>query len=69
MKKFLVALAVGGIMEQPDYTYTDKEVIEAIDRKSAEDIYNKKHNCSYFYAKCLGEVAIVDGKEYLLQEL
>ena len=56
MKKYIVALQCGGLMEDPHIRYEDKEIIEANSRKEAESIYNKKHHCSFFYAHCLGEV-------------
>ena len=55
MKKWLVALAVGGLMEQPEITYSKYQVIEAKTEEEAEDIYNTKNKCSYFYGSCLGE--------------
>ena len=54
MKKFLVALAVGGLIEQPNFSYCDYDLIEATTEKEAVEIYNKKHKCSYFYGRCLG---------------
>lgn len=55
MKKYLVALASGGVMEQPDFTYSDYDIIEAQDENEACEKYNQKHNCSYFYGACIGE--------------
>jgi uncharacterized cupin superfamily protein len=48
MNKYLVALCVGGIMEMPEIEYQDHEMIEANSKNEAENIYNTKHNCSYF---------------------
>ena len=56
MPKYLVALQEGGLMEDPEIRYTNKQVIEAASPRQAEEIYNKKNNCSYFYAHCLGKV-------------
>ena len=56
MKQYLIGLSCGGLMEDPDTHYEEYEVIEAETPKEAETIYNKKHNCSYFYASCRGEV-------------
>lgn len=53
--KYLVALAVGGLMEMPEIRYENFDVIEANSKKEAEDKYNKKHNCSYFYGCCLAK--------------
>lgn len=55
MRKFIVGLQCGGLMEDPKIRYEDKEIIEANSPEEAEEIYNKKHNCSFFYAYCLGE--------------
>jgi len=52
MKKYLVALCVGGIMEDPEISYTEYEIIEAQNGKEAVAIYNKKNNCKFYYG-CL----------------
>lgn len=51
---FIVALAVGGVMEHPDYVYEDKQVIWACDEEEAVRIYNENNNCSYYYGKVIG---------------
>ena len=53
--KYLVALCVGGIMECPEISYKEVEVIEADTKEEAEEIYNTKNKCSYFYGSCLAE--------------
>lgn len=55
MNKYLVALSVGGVMEIPEITYQDFDIIEANSQDEAREKYNKKHNCSYFYGTCLAE--------------
>lgn len=55
MKKYLVALAKGGEMENPRITYSGYQIIEAETEKEAEKEYNSKNECSYYYGKCLGE--------------
>jgi hypothetical protein len=60
MNKYLIALSVGGIMEQPEFTYSGYEIIEAKNIREAEQLYNKKNNCSFFYGTCMAEK--VDGK-------
>lgn len=45
MKKYLVGLAVGGLMEQPEITYHDKQVIKAVSSEEAVKIYNRKNKC------------------------
>lgn len=52
---YLVATKVGGVMEQPHYTYSKREWIEASSRKEAIRIYNIKHDCSYFYGEVIGD--------------
>ena len=66
MNKYLVALSVGGLMEMPEITYQDFDIIEANSRDEAREKYNKKHNCSYFYGTCLAEK--VDGKITVLNK-
>ena len=55
MKKFLVATANGGLMEQPEITYDDYQIIEANDSDEACEIYDRKNNCSFFHGECIGE--------------
>ena len=64
MNKYLVALSVGGLMEMPEITYQDFNIIEADSQDEAREKYNKKHNCSYFYGTCLAEK--VEGKVNVL---
>lgn len=54
--KYLVALACGGVMEQPHITYQGYQLIDADDPDEATDIYNAINECTYFYGYCLGEV-------------
>ena len=55
MKKYLVALATGGEMENPRITYSKYQIIEAETEEDVVKEYNSKNNCSYYYGKCLGE--------------
>lgn len=57
-KKYLVALEIGGVQEHPGVQYIDAEVIEAPTPQEAENQYNIKHKCSYYYAHCVGEVDV-----------
>jgi hypothetical protein len=66
MNKYLVALSVGGLMEMPEITYQDFDIIEAETQDEAREKYNKKHDCSYFYGTCLAEK--VDGKIKVLNK-
>lgn len=54
--RYLVGLAVGGIMENPNVTYENIETIEADSPEDARLIYNKKHFCHYYYGEVLGIV-------------
>lgn len=51
--KYLVALQVGGIMEQPHFTYQDIQEIEA--DSEAVKLYNSRNNCNYFYGTVVGQ--------------
>ena len=65
MKKYLVALEEGGLMEEPNITYSAYQLIEAESEEEAEAIYNRKNECSYFYGTCLGEYDENTGKVLL----
>ncbi len=64
MKEFIVALAVGGVPEKPDFTYSEFQIIEANTKEDAVKIYNNKNNCSYWYGECLGLREEVDINNY-----
>lgn len=66
MKKYLVALRVGGTLEMPEVNYHDFEIIEANSQDEAREKYNKIHNCSYFYGICLAEN--INGKTNVLSD-
>ena len=66
MNKYLVALSVGGLMEMPETTYQDFDIIEADSQDESLEKYNKKHRCSYFYGTCLAEK--VEGKVKVLNK-
>lgn len=56
MAKYLVALAVGGLMECPEITYQDYQEIEADSAEEARMIYNKKNNCDFFYGEVIRKI-------------
>lgn len=56
IKKYLVATECGGLMEMPEIYYEKYDIIEAESPKEAEEKYDKKHKCSYFYGICIGEI-------------
>ena len=59
MNEYIVALEVGGIMEQPHFTYVEHQTISANSAKEAERIYNKKTDATYFYGHVVGENGII----------
>lgn len=56
MKTYLIALATGGEMGNPKIEYHNFEAIEANSESEAVEIYNKKHECAYYYGRCIGEI-------------
>ena len=50
---YLVATAVGGVMEHPDIEYQNKQYIEAHSEQEAVDIYNKRNRCNYYYGEVI----------------
>lgn len=65
MKKYIVGLNTGGLMECPEITYQRFQVIEAETPKEAEDKYNEINNCNYFYGRTICEYT--DRASYLLK--
>jgi hypothetical protein len=53
MHRYIVALQTGGLMEDPEVRYSEVEVVEAESPQHAEEIYNKKHKCNFFYGVCM----------------
>ena len=62
--KYLVATQVGGIMEQPHFTYKNIQEIEANSESEAVTIYDKKNNSDYFYGHVVGK----NGKQEIFDE-
>jgi len=54
--EYIIALQVGGLMEQPEITHHDAEVIEANNEKEAVEIYNEKNKCSFFYGDSVAKL-------------
>jgi len=69
MAIFLVALSTGGIMEQPELSYSNFQLIEAASAKKAKEIYNIKNNCSYFYGEPIAKVNDSEKVEPFLPQL
>jgi len=56
MKKYLVALYHGIESGNLVAYYTNFVIIEAENSKEAVRMYNEKHECSYWYGACIGEI-------------
>ena len=48
-KMYAVGLASGGLMEDPEITIDEVEIIKARNPFQAVDIYNAKHKCNFFH--------------------
>lgn len=55
MKKYLVALEKGGILKDPEITYCNYQLIEAMTEEEAEEKYDRINKCSYYSGRCLGK--------------
>ena len=55
MKKYIVGLSIGRLMECPQITYERFQVIDAETPKEAKDKYDEINNCSYFYGRTICE--------------
>ena len=55
MRQYLVALAAGGLQEQPQFNYSNFQIIEANSRPEACDIYDNNNNCDFFYGQVIAE--------------
>ena len=51
---YLVATQVGGVMEQPHFTYERQQWIEANSESEACEKYDQINNCSYYYGTVIG---------------
>ena len=53
---YIVALATGGLMEDPEITYRDYQYIYADTEDAAKRKYDRLNNCSFYYGVVLGRV-------------
>ena len=53
---YIVALNVGGIMEDPIFHYSQYQLIRADSEKSARERYNIQNRAYFYYGSCLGFV-------------
>lgn len=51
---YIVATEVGGVMENPEITYKNKQVIWAETPDEACRLYNDENDCNYYYGKVIG---------------
>lgn len=56
MKKWLVALQTGGLMEDPTIRYENFQIIQAETAEEAEKKYNEVNEYTYFYGHCFGQI-------------
>lgn len=68
MPKYLVALAVGGLMECPEITYQDYQEIEADSEEDACKIYNEKNNCDFFYGAVIRKLNDLKSDELIKEK-
>lgn len=53
-RNYIVATAIGGVMEHPDFEYVDQETIRAKSKQEAVQKYEKIHPHNYWFAKVIG---------------
>ena len=54
--EYLVEERAGGLMEMPDWIFYNFNIIDANNEQEARDIYNKRHNCNFFYGSVVGYI-------------
>ena len=54
--KYVVALLVGGLMEMPDFYFTDYQIINADNENDARCKYNEINKCRYFYGSVICKI-------------
>jgi len=55
MNRYLIAEAVGGVMEKPEFDYINYDIIEAKNEKEALAKYKVKHNSGYWFPECMAK--------------
>ena len=60
---YVVALATGGLMEDPEITYRNYQYIFADTKEDAKRKYDRLNDCSFYYGVVLGRVT-EDGVEW-----
>ena len=53
---YVVAMACGGVMEDPDIHYENYQLIRANNSREAVEKYNRINSCWYYYGHVMTEV-------------
>lgn len=53
-RNYIVATAIGGVMEHPDFEYVDQETVKAKSEQEAILKYEKIHPHNYWFARVIG---------------
>lgn len=53
LRTYVVATAVGGVMEKPDFDYVDRREIRAKSEREAIKIYEKEFPHDYWFAQVI----------------
>lgn len=54
--RYEVAMLCGGVMEDPNFHYENRQIITAKSEKEAKEKYDRLNNCSYYYGEVLGKI-------------
>lgn len=49
LHSYVVALAIGGVMEHPEVSYNNYQIIKADSPEEARNKYNDINNCNFYY--------------------
>lgn len=54
--QYIVALASGGETGSPALHYSHHQIVNADTKEQAREIYNKEHNCFYYYGSVIAQI-------------
>lgn len=57
MNKYVIALAIGGVMEHPHFEYQDYRLIEASSKEEAIRKYKEETGCEYWTPTCMADMS------------
>ena len=57
LHSYVVALAVGGVIEQPEVSYNNYQIIKADSPKEACSKYNVINNCNFYYGHVVEQLS------------